>query len=212
MGAAGFELFSTSEQHTARPPHALLPVLEDVLPLRAAHTTAVAEQLQGLLDRERPLLEPHRRCRLSREQRGGHQHVLGFPANVHDPAPRALSVLGDAAGQQGVGEVRCQHARGRERLDITLLLVEIAFEELDTVMWVAMAQRMVAVERRMRGTLERREGECLEPGCARARLGEAYKEHVGGSRLEAGMNAGMSVFNIIFQHRPVACCSLYDCL
>ena len=66
-------------------------------------------------------------------------------------------------------------------------LCQFYFVEPDNVVGAAMAQRMVVVARRMRGTLQGCEGEGLEP--SGARLGVACKEHVGGSWLEAGMDA-----------------------
>jgi len=83
--------------------------------------------------------------------------------------------------------MRSEHARGWESRELVLVpAVEFDLEEPDALVGATMAQRVVAVGRRVRGTLQRREGERLEPGGAG--LGEAREDHVGGPWHEAGMD------------------------
>ena len=115
-------LLVPEEQHAPWRPLARLPVLADVLPLRAQPAVALAVELEHLLEggscrrRCRALAAFYGRPRRPQariEMPRGDQRVLGVSGDVHDPAPAA--VRRRSSREQGVGHVRAEETRRRRR-------------------------------------------------------------------------------------------------
>uniref|UniRef100_A0A8R7UIJ7 Uncharacterized protein n=1 Tax=Triticum urartu TaxID=4572 RepID=A0A8R7UIJ7_TRIUA len=178
-------LLVPQEQHLAAAaaggPAARVPVLEHVPALRAVEAPALAEQLGRLLQRVGVGVHSDTRGRFPGEEPRGDQRVLGVSADVHDPH---AVVSDDAVGEERVGEVRGEHARGWERLELGHVPVA-DLEERDAVLRVATAERVVDGRRRLRGASDGGEGEGLEPGGAG--LGVAGEEHVCAPGREPGV-------------------------
>ena len=203
------------EQHLVRPPLALPPELHGVAPVGASGVPSLAEELEDVLEFgqacRRWLADPGAAAAGGRQSRAllevevpeGDQHVLGIPAHVDDPAPGALRR--DGVGKQGVGDVRLYQQwppwwrRTEEGLVAVAVVVVVVLgdhhhlQEGDAVVGVVVPERVVGVGRRVRGTVERREGEGLEPGGAGFR--QAGQQDVWWVGLDACASGGDGVLH-----------------
>ncbi|KAF7013377.1 hypothetical protein CFC21_027463 [Triticum aestivum] len=155
------DLLVLEEEDCVRPSHALLPVLQAVVPEGAVGREPLAEHVVGVVHGQAGAAGP--RHQLVLEVQPGDERVLGVPAQVHDPAAQRPRLR----PEQRHGHVRCEEPRGRERVGVDVSPASAGdLDERHEVLCVAGEERVVGGAEAVAGPRGDGEGEGLEPGGA----------------------------------------------